>query len=218
MPRPRVARMESHTLEIAASLKRERPDLDPTDYLFLLYLQRMGRILDTIDERECRARFGISAADMRVLYALRRAGPPYALRPTELFRALLVSSGAITKQVDRLIAAGFVDRLPGPQRSGGFLIHLTEKGMRAANDGLEALTNSSMISVDILSREERETMCEQFERLLMDFESRLEDGTPDEPTAAPAKAAGRRASTAKTPASKPLKRPGQHASALSGTG
>ena len=51
-----------------------------------------------------------SGADMRVLFALRRAGKPYAWRPTDLFRAHLVTSGAITKQVGRLTSLGFVER------------------------------------------------------------------------------------------------------------
>ena len=114
-------------------LKRERPDLDPSDYLYLVYVQRVGRILEAADDRHCRTEFGISASDMRVLFALRRAGPDYALRPTELFRSLLVTSGAITKEVDRLAALGYVDRLPGAPKSGGFLIRLTAKGKRTAD-------------------------------------------------------------------------------------
>jgi hypothetical protein len=39
------------------------------------------------------ARHGLDSGEFYVLAALRRAGPPYALRPTELFRALMVSSG-----------------------------------------------------------------------------------------------------------------------------
>lgn len=173
MPRPRVAKTKSHALEIAASLKRERPDLDPADYLYLVYAQRLGRILDTVDDRHCRVEFGISAADMRVLYALRRSGPSYALRPTELFRSLLVTSGAITKQVDRLIAAGLVDRQPGPKKSGGFLIHLTEKGSRMADEALTSLVNSSVLSLHALTYEERKKLLVMFEKMLMDLEHRL---------------------------------------------
>ena len=84
MPRPRVEHTRSHASEVAELLKRERPDLDPSDYLYLVYVQRVGRILETVDDRHCRTEFGISASDMRVLFALRRAGPDYALRPTRI--------------------------------------------------------------------------------------------------------------------------------------
>src|SRR3546814_12170068 len=91
MSRPRVAHNRGHTRHIAETLKNERPDLDPADYLYLVYANRVGRILEAVDDKHCRTEFGISAADMRVLFALRRAPPSYALRPTELFRSLLVT-------------------------------------------------------------------------------------------------------------------------------
>lgn len=175
MAKPKVAQPESHTKEIARSLKRERPDLDPADYLYLLYAERLGRILETVDDRHCRKEYGISAADMRVLYALRRAGRPYALRPTELFRSLLVTSGAITKQVDRLVEAKLVDRLPGPDKSGGFLIHLTKEGIKVADSALTSIVNSSVASINRLTRPERMTLCRLFEKILLDLEERLRE-------------------------------------------
>lgn len=173
MPRPKVAHSGPNARDIAQSLKRERPDLDHADYLYLLYAQRVGGIIDAVHDKYCRNEFGISGADMRVLFALRRSGPAYALRPTELFRALLVTSGAITKQVDRLIVAGYVDRLPGPQKSGGFLIHLTEKGFVAADRALTALADSSVVSHSALTAEERVTVLHLLEKMLRDLEPRL---------------------------------------------
>ncbi len=174
MPRPRVPQTHSHTREIASSLQRERPDLDPTDYLYLLYARRVGRILDAVDDRNSRAVYGISATNMRVLFALRRSGPTYALRPTELFRALLVTSGAITKQVEQLVDAGLVHRLPGPDGSGGRLIQLTKKGFKVADDALTALAGSSVISHDALTANERRTVCRLLEKMLLDLEQRLQ--------------------------------------------
>ena len=114
MSRRKIADLHSHARDVAESIQRERPDLDPSDYLYWIYIMRLGRILDQVDDQRCRAKFGISGADMRVLYALRRAGAPYSRRPTELFRSLLVTSGAITKQVDRLVKLKLVKRSPDP--------------------------------------------------------------------------------------------------------
>lgn len=183
MSRPRVAYSHSHApRDIAVVLKRERPDLDPDDYLYLLYAQRIGRILEAVYDKYCRSEFEMSAADMRVLFALRRAGPSYALRPTELFRSLLVTSGAITKQVDRLMAAGYVDRRDGPQKSGGFLIHLTKKGFKAADQALTSIADSSVVSIDALTSQERKTMNGLFEKMLSDLEKRLPEDEKSELT------------------------------------
>jgi len=136
-----------HTLEVAESWRRERPDLDLSEFLLAIYFRRLGRVLDDAYDRMCRARFDISGADMRVLFALRRAGSPYLRRPTELFRALLVTSGAITKQVDRLQGMGLVERLPGPRKSGG--VQLTGKGLKVANAATEVLARNSPLSKGI---------------------------------------------------------------------
>lgn len=184
MSRPKVPHTRSHAREIAESLKRERPDLDPADYLYLIYANRVGRILEAVDDRHCRAQFGLSAPDMRVLFALRRAAPSYALRPTELFRRLLVTSGAITKQVDRLAAGGYVVRQRGPEKSGGYLIHLTAKGFKTADEALTSLVHSSVLSINALTSQERNQVCVLLEKMLLDLEARLEiskSGAEDEP-------------------------------------
>ena len=43
------------------------------DYLYLLYAQRVGWITDAVHDKHCRKNFGISSAEMRMLFALRRA-------------------------------------------------------------------------------------------------------------------------------------------------
>jgi DNA-binding MarR family transcriptional regulator len=174
MSRPKVPHTHSHARDIADSLGRERPDLDLNQYLYLIYANRVGRILHAVDDRHCRTEFGMSGADMRVLFALRRAAPSYALRPTELFRALLVTSGAITKQVDRLAAGGYVARQPGPAKSGGYLIHLTAKGFKTADDALTSLVHSSVMSSNTLTAGERDQVCDLLEKMLVDLERRLD--------------------------------------------
>src|SRR6185369_13847855 len=126
MGRKRIEVKRFHPRDIAAAIASERSDLDPSGYLYLVYLTRLGRILDLIWEDYCRKACAISSADMRVLLALRRAGRPYMLRPTELFRSLLITSGAITKQVDRLSKAGFLKR-KRETKGGGLFIQLTDR-------------------------------------------------------------------------------------------
>ena len=162
----------NHTADLAASWRRELPHLDCTELLLQIYIMRLGRMLDAAYDRLCRANYGISGPEMRVLFSLRRAGPPYARRPTDLFKALLVTSGAITKQVDRLQAAGFVVRLPDPSFGGGFLIQLTEKGRKAASDTIETLATRGLVSSvkKSLSRKEVQDATRLCETLLTALE------------------------------------------------
>ncbi len=170
----------SPSQDIATSWARERPDLDPLDYLLPIYLIRIGRIVDRVGDRKWQRLFGLSASEIRVLFALRRSGGDYARRPTDLFKALLVTSGAITKKIDRLAAAGLVRRRSDPSDKGGFLVHLTAKGKQVADQALESLADDSILAKGqvSLSRQERKLMIKLCERLLLDFEANPEmDGS-----------------------------------------
>jgi DNA-binding MarR family transcriptional regulator len=134
------------TKDLAQSWRRELPDIECAELLVQIYIMRLGRMLDSAYDRLCRETVGISGSDMRVLFALRRAGAPYSKRPTDLFRALLVTSGAITKQVDRLQDAGFVVRLPDPSFNGGYLIQLTKKGKSAAEQTVRTVATRGLMS------------------------------------------------------------------------
>ena len=111
--------------------------------LLAIYLQRLGMLIHADFERYCQAQFKMRASDLRVLLALRRGGPPYSKRPTDLFRALLVTSGAVTKQVDRLEKRRLVKRLPDQSYGGGFQVQLTDAGRKFVDKVVAALAAGS---------------------------------------------------------------------------
>jgi DNA-binding MarR family transcriptional regulator len=185
MPRKQSMLADDHAREIARTWARERPDLDPFDYLLHIYLIRIGRILERAADQRSKGKFGLSIAEVRVLLALRRAGGNHVRRPTDLFHALLVTSGAITKNVDRLETVGMVKRLPDPNDKGGVLIRLTAQGKRLADDYMTELTLPASIlsrSQISLSRTERKAMVHLCEQILLDLENQ-KDGAerPSEP-------------------------------------
>lgn len=160
LPEAASAGLSGHSLIelITVQWQRERGDLDLSNFLLAIYLMRLGTIIERSFDRLCNERYGISGSDMRVLFALRRGGPPYVKRPTDLFRALLVTSGAITKKVDRLAALDMVERLQDPGHQGGFLVCLTKKGVRVADQMVETLATESVIApaMQQLSKAERQ--------------------------------------------------------------
>jgi DNA-binding MarR family transcriptional regulator len=164
---------KSHVEDVIESWREERPDLDLSDFLMAIIAMRLGRQVDDKYDRVCRERYKISGADMRVLFALRRAGKPYARRPTDLFRALLVTSGAITKQVDRLIELGLVVReAEQSDDNARFRIQLTATGLRITNQATELLSTQSPIAPGLraLSRSERATLQRLLPKVLIAIE------------------------------------------------
>lgn len=112
----------------------ERPDVDLSSLYFKISVLRLGKIIEDEFDKLCRAHHDVGANDMRVLLALRRSGEPYMLRPTDIFQSLLITAGAVTKQVDRLSARGLVQRKPDPAHAGGTLVQLTASGRAVANE------------------------------------------------------------------------------------
>lgn len=136
---------KTHTQDLLDSWREARPDLHMAEFLHGIALMRIGRILDHSFDRMCRKDHGISGADMRVLFALRRAGAPFERRPTDLFKAILVTSGTMTKQIDRLSAQGYVERKADTNHGGGFLIRLTPQGKDAADYATNVLATKSLL-------------------------------------------------------------------------
>jgi len=140
-----AASRQSHFDDVMLSWRRERPNDDLTAMLLGICLTRIGRLLDADYDRLCKRNFDVSGAEMRLLLALRRAGHPFARRPTDLFRSLLITSGAITKQVDRLVSKELAAREHDPLHAGGFLIRLTQKGVKLANSAVELMRDHSLL-------------------------------------------------------------------------
>ncbi|HEX3605043.1 MAG TPA: MarR family transcriptional regulator [Candidatus Dormibacteraeota bacterium] len=144
---------------------RERPELDvsPTHVL-----QRITRLylLQSASFAEVFGRFGVSFGEYEVLAALMRSGPPHRMKPSELVGALVLSSGAMTNRIDRVEAAGLVERLPDPGDRRGTLVALTEKGRQVVDEAVLAhLTNEERL-LGALSAGEREQLAGLLRTLL----------------------------------------------------
>ena len=189
--RPPDARRASNVAPSLSELitmqwQRERNDLDLQNFLLAIYFMRLGTMVDRAYDRHCQKEYGINGGDMRLMLALRRSGPPYVKRPTDLFRALLVTSGAITKKVDRLVDVAYVERLPDPSHNGGFLVHLTKKGLQVVERAIDYLANHSALApaMSQFTAEERQRGSAFALRILSALESEdaaAEDNEEDPP-------------------------------------
>ncbi len=120
---------------IEAAWLEQRPDLDMAMACTLLRLERVNQ-LHEMRLQEISRTVGLQTGELYVLLALRRSGKPYELRPTDLFRALLVTSGAMTKRVARLQQAGLVLRVSANDDRRSELVRLTAKGLATADRGI----------------------------------------------------------------------------------
>jgi DNA-binding MarR family transcriptional regulator len=130
--------MSTHELDhvgrILAQWRQERPELDVSPLGVVGRLHRLAEALN-VELRALFAEAGLSDGDFDVLASLRRSGEPFALTPGELADTTMVTSGAVTKRVDRLEAQGYVTRTVSADDGRSRTIALTAEG-RALIDEL----------------------------------------------------------------------------------
>ena len=107
--------------------RRERPELDHSPIGVVGRVSRLARELEARLEPVYREH-GLEPGWHDVLATLRRSGPPYRLRPTDLTGSLMLTSSGTTKRLDRLEQAGLIRRDPDPGDRRGTLITLTDAG------------------------------------------------------------------------------------------
>ncbi|MGA9776594.1 MAG: MarR family transcriptional regulator [Candidatus Dormiibacterota bacterium] len=151
---------------IVAEWNRARPDLDvsPTHVL-----QRITRLylLQSNSFASVFSPFGLTFGEYEVLAALLRSGPPHRMKPKELVGALVLSSGAVTNRIDRVEAAGLVERLPDPDDRRGTLVALTGEGRRVLDRAARAhLDNEERLLAGLSPRRRRE-LADLLRRLLL---------------------------------------------------
>lgn len=113
--------------EIQQEWRRERPDLDPSPQGVI---GRLHRIALALTDRlvAVYGEFGLSEGEFDVLATLRRAGAPYERAAGELADHTLVTTGGLTKRVDRLEARGLVERRAEASDARRRLVRLTPAG------------------------------------------------------------------------------------------
>lgn len=94
----------------------------------LVYLlARLERLNDEALGAVCR-RHGVSAAEFRVLAVLSHGGAGQALRPTEISRWIVQTTGGLTSTLGRLERSGRVRRVPDPADGRVLLVEATPEG------------------------------------------------------------------------------------------
>ena len=71
---------------------------------------------------------GLQEGEFDVLATLRRSGAPFTLSPTQLYEAMMLSSGGMTARLNRMEKRGLIARLPNPEDRRGVLVQLTDQG------------------------------------------------------------------------------------------
>ena len=88
------------------------------------------------------AAYGLTLTEFEVLASLRGVAPPHELVPTDLYSAILISSGGLTKVLHALEARKLISRGSGQADKRSKPIRLTAKGRALAERAMADLLRS----------------------------------------------------------------------------
>lgn len=112
----------------AEQWQRELPQLDTRAMQVVGQLGTVAQLMARDWLNPLFAGHGLQPGEFDVLATLRRSGAPFALTPTALYEAAMLSSGGMTNRIDRLEKAGLIERQKHPTDRRGVLVALTSEG------------------------------------------------------------------------------------------
>jgi len=152
--------------QLIAQWHRQRPAVDVTPMGVIGRISRLSRLLERQIE-DVFASHGLQGGRFDVLAALVRAGEPHRLTPTQLYNSLLVSSGAITNRIDRLVDEGLVTRGSDASDRRSMPVQLTEAGRDRLDEALIAHIKNEEELISALGLRERELLAQILRRWLV---------------------------------------------------
>ena len=152
--------------EIPASWRPVLAGADPATVLVMMWAGRLSRRVEAFHQKVLRPH-GLQYSDYALLSLLRFSGP---MSPKNLNRSLAITSGGLTKSVDRLAARRLVRRTPDPDDGRGTLVVLTKKGERLVGQVFGADVQAHERLFHGLSGSDRKRIASALRELLDTFE------------------------------------------------
>ena len=149
---------------------RERPDLDVSPQGVIGRLHRLAAHL-TGELTAVYREYGLGEGEFDVLATLRRAGAPFERTPGELARHTMVTSGAISKRIDRLERRGLVAQRASVDDGRGRVVALTDTGRHLIDDAFTAHMRNERRLLDELGARDAASLETILTRWLAVFES-----------------------------------------------
>jgi DNA-binding MarR family transcriptional regulator len=126
---------------------------------------------------------GLEPGEFDVIATLLRSGPPHELTPTALNRSLMISSGGLTKRLNRVEERGLISRRldPGDRRS--LLVTLAEPGRELAETAVLAHAEATTELIERIPAAHREQLSGLLRALLLSTEADLHEPEAADPGA-----------------------------------
>ncbi|MGY5451101.1 MarR family winged helix-turn-helix transcriptional regulator [Agarivorans sp. MS3-6] len=129
-----------------------KPDMDCSAMGIIGRLRQVNAMwqkqLDGVFEQH-----NLSSIEFDILATLRRSQVP--LTPTELYKTLMLSSGAVSTWIEKLVQRGLIERIASQQDRRSCKVKLTEQGTTELDEALDAHIVNMDIMLNMFDAEEK---------------------------------------------------------------
>lgn len=154
---------EDNVDKILKQWKVARPDLDCSAMGVVGRLRRTSNNwkaqMDQIFKQE-----GLNSIEFDILATLRRSDQP-EVTPTELYKTLMISSGAVSTKIEQLVQRGFVARVASDEDRRSCKVKLTNEGQHYLDHALNAHVANMNKMVGVLSSKEQQQLAELLKKI-----------------------------------------------------
>ena len=109
----------------------------------------------------------LQPGEFDLLAALRRAGSPHRLTVGALLGSTMVTSGAVTNRLNRLVAKGLVTRETDPDNRRSIIVTLTDKGLTAVDTAVVSHVENERAQLSALNPSEQQHLADLLRKLLV---------------------------------------------------
>jgi len=146
----------------------EHPDKDVSALGVVVRIQMLGKMLQR-QATGALAKHGLKHWEYDVLSVLRRQGPPFEMPATDIARAAVLTTGAMTTQIDGLISRGLVRRRNSKSDGRSIPVRLTAKGKSLVDNSIDTRLEDAAQTLESLAATEKDHLATGLRQLLLEI-------------------------------------------------
>ncbi|MDX1303568.1 MarR family transcriptional regulator [Photobacterium sp.] len=150
---------------ILAQWEKVRPDLDCSSMGVVGRLRRTSNAWKTKMDKVFKEH-GLSSIEFDILATMRR-NDPSGITPTELYKTLMISSGAVSTRIEQLVKEGLVERISSEQDRRSCKVTLTKKGIEIVDTALNAHVENMDNMLSVLTSKEQDQLTNLLRKILI---------------------------------------------------
>ncbi len=146
--------------------REEHPATDVSALGVIVRIQMLGKLLQQ-QTTAALARHDLKHWEYDVLSVLRRQGAPFEMAATDIARAALLTSGAMTTRIDGLEARGLLSRRRSETDRRSVQVKLTAKGKRVIDSAIDTRLKDADAALDKINAKEQRQLADGLRNLLL---------------------------------------------------